>query len=201
MGISDGDLNRVRAAKRIQADTALHIVDDESGPGVPLGEEVIDSQGTNPGSESLVEPEVVPPLHGNQVSEPLMGNLVGNGDGDLLLEAQVRSLLVEEKGDSAVGDKTPVFHGASIKVRDGKVVQLGEGVCGSEDFGKVLEDLGGDLEGEATLLLQAGKGVDTASDGLLQLGGSGLDVLELSDSPSNQLFMEGKIHGISLRSK
>ena len=30
------------------------------------------------GGEALVEPEVAPPVHGHQVTEPLVGNLVGH---------------------------------------------------------------------------------------------------------------------------
>src|SRR5688572_25906211 len=103
-------------------------------PSVPLGEEVIDGQGTNPGGKSLVEPEVIPPLHGDQVTEPLVSNLVSNGDSDLLLEAQVRGLLIKEKGDGAVGNQTPVLHSASIEIGNGKMVELGERVSSAEDL-------------------------------------------------------------------
>lgn len=35
-------------------------------------------------SEALVEPDVVPPLHRDQVAEPLVGKFVGNHAGDTL---------------------------------------------------------------------------------------------------------------------
>jgi len=112
---------------------------------------------------------------------------VGNSDSNLLLEAQVGGLLVKEKSDGAVGHKTPVLHSTGIEIGDGQVIQLGQGVRSSKDLGKVLKNLGGDLESEAALLAQAGESVNTANNGLLQLGGGGLDVLELTNSPGNEV--------------
>ena len=51
----------------------------------------------HPGGEALVEPDVVPPLHGHQVAEPLVGHLVGDDEGDFLLCADGGGLGVDEQ--------------------------------------------------------------------------------------------------------
>ena len=39
-------------------------------PYVPLLEKVVDCEVSHPGGESLVEPEIGPPLHGDEVAKP-----------------------------------------------------------------------------------------------------------------------------------
>ncbi len=60
----------------------LGVVLGEVPLGMPLGDGLV----LHPGGEALVEPEVVPPLHGDHVAEPLVGHLVRDDDGTLFLE-------------------------------------------------------------------------------------------------------------------
>jgi hypothetical protein len=39
---------------------------------------MINGEPTNPGSETLVQPELIPPVHSDKVTEPLMGKFMGN---------------------------------------------------------------------------------------------------------------------------
>jgi hypothetical protein len=39
---------------------------------------MINGEPSDPGRETLVQPELVPPVHGDKVTEPLMGEFVGN---------------------------------------------------------------------------------------------------------------------------
>lgn len=163
------------------------LANSKVGPGVPVGEEVVDSQGADPGSEPLVEPQVVPPLHGDQISKPLMGNLVGDSVGDLLLHVGSRGLLIVKKRDSAVCDQTPILHCTGIKVRDSDVVQLCQWVRSAKDLGEVLEDFGSNLKSEAALLNQTRQGIHATDNGGLELGGGGLDVFKVADRERYQL--------------
>ncbi len=45
---------------------------------VPLGVPVVGGLVLHPGGEAFVEPEVIPPLHGDHVAEPLVRHLVGD---------------------------------------------------------------------------------------------------------------------------
>lgn len=42
------------------------------------GIEVIDRKPAHPGGETLVEPQLTPPVHGDEITEPLMCKLVSN---------------------------------------------------------------------------------------------------------------------------
>ena len=54
---------------------ALH-VGDELLPHAPARVELVADARLHPRGEALVEPQVVPPVHGHQVAEPLVGELV-----------------------------------------------------------------------------------------------------------------------------
>ena len=75
-----------------------------------------------------VLPEVIPPLEGDQVAEPLVHELVSNDAGHpLLVVAGALALVVDEVG-LAEGDESPVLGGARGVVGDGGHVQLGQWV-------------------------------------------------------------------------
>lgn len=59
--------------------------------GVDLGEAKVSDEI----SKALVEPEVVPPLHGDQVAEPVVRQLVDHNAGEV--EVVVLSRVVEEE--------------------------------------------------------------------------------------------------------
>ena len=88
--------------------------------GVPLGDGLV----LHPGGEALVEPEVVPPLHGDHVAEPLVRHLVGDDGGDALLGVDAGVLIDEEVG-LAIGDAAEVLHGAGLEVGQADEVELG----------------------------------------------------------------------------
>mmetsp|Transcript_24042 Transcript_24042/g.34928 ORF Transcript_24042/g.34928 Transcript_24042/m.34928 type:complete len:332 (+) Transcript_24042:123-1118(+) len=121
-------LDRVRSPEGIQPEGCAQVVVDELLPHLPLREEGVRGVGLGPGGEPLVEPEVVPPLHGHQVAEPLVGQLVGHHGAHPLLLLAGGLLLVNEQVYLAVGHQAPVLHGTHGKLGDGHHVQLGQGV-------------------------------------------------------------------------
>ena len=56
-----------------------------SGRGAGHREDVVGGKILHPRGKALVEPEVVPPLHGDQVAEPLVRELVGDHSAHALL--------------------------------------------------------------------------------------------------------------------
>ena len=78
---------------------------------------MVDGEPSNPGSEPFVEPQLsfvlawliksmitaylVPPIHGYEISEPLMGQLVSDNVGNTALVSLIGFLLVEKYGGSA----------------------------------------------------------------------------------------------------
>jgi len=53
-------------------------------PQFPLRMEVIDGLVLHPGGETLVEPQIIPPRHGDEITEPLVCHLVRDDHGDVL---------------------------------------------------------------------------------------------------------------------
>src|SRR5471032_1442162 len=78
--------------------------------GVPLRMQCVGGVCLHPPGEALVEPEIVPPCHRDEVSEPLMGHLVADDEKYTLPLAlggccRIKKKIVLRKEHSA-----PVFH-------------------------------------------------------------------------------------------
>ena len=67
---------------------------------------------SNPSSEALIKPKLIPPVHRDQVTEPLMCKLVRHNVYDAIAVLLIGSILVEEHSGRAVGNETPVLHSA-----------------------------------------------------------------------------------------
>ncbi|GJC83687.1 hypothetical protein ColLi_06525 [Colletotrichum liriopes] len=188
-GVLDGHVDGVAGADAVQLEGHLHALIDELRPHLPLRVEVVGRVPSDPGGEALVEPELVPPVHGDEVAEPLVSQLVGDDVGDAVAVPRLGRLLVEEDGGGAVGDETPVLHGAVGELVDSEQVGLGEGVLDAEDVGEEVNDAGRVPQGPAALLLEAAGGVDADGQLLAVVAALGelLDVLEVADGPGEEV--------------
>lgn len=57
----------------VQPQNRIHFIHGTGGIGPPLGFHGIHADRRREGREALVQPEIRPPLHGDQVTEPLVG--------------------------------------------------------------------------------------------------------------------------------
>ena len=94
--------------------------------------------------EGLVEPEVVPPAHGDEVAEPHVGELVQHGDG-AALDLGVGDLGAEDVALED-GHGAGVLHGAGVELGHEELVVLLERVRAVELLLEELEALPGELE-------------------------------------------------------
>lgn len=80
-----------------------HDAADELVQMFEFGLELVSSESFDEGREGLVEPQVTPPLHGYQVAEPLVGQLVDHHRGYpvLLMHA---CILADQQVDLALSD-------------------------------------------------------------------------------------------------
>ena len=84
----------------------------------------VGGHGGHEGGERLVQPNAVPPAHGDQVAKPHVGDFVRN---DICgpHEFGLRGLLpVDEQQHLPEGDAADVFHGAEGEVRNGHEVEF-----------------------------------------------------------------------------
>ena len=120
--------------------------------------------------EGLLEPQIVPPLHGHQVAEPHVRHLVEDDVGPRLV-VRVGDLVPE---DQAVGerDQARILHGAEVVLRNEDLVVLAPRV-GVVEFGteevqpglRDREDVGG-----IEMVDEAGARPCTQRDGLARRG-------------------------------
>jgi hypothetical protein len=61
---------------------------------------MINGKPSDPSRETLVEPKLAPPVHGDEVTEPLMGKLVSHNVGDPVAVAVGRCGGIEEHSGS-----------------------------------------------------------------------------------------------------
>lgn len=64
--------------------------------------QVVDGEPSNPCSKALVEPELVPPVHGDQVTEPLMSKLVSHNISYPVTVAVCGGFRVEKYSSGAI---------------------------------------------------------------------------------------------------
>lgn len=133
-------LDGLDAGERVALQSGETVGSEEVLPDIELGIEGIGRDEFHHGREGFVQPEVVPPSHSDEVAEPLVGEFVGDGDGDGLLRFK-RSAFVGEEARFAVSDETPVLHSASFKIRESNLVELRERILYAELLVVKIESL------------------------------------------------------------
>lgn len=114
-------------------------------PHLPLGMEVVNCKPTNPSGETLVQPQLIPPIHSDQVAEPLMRQLMSNDVGNPILELGIGFSFVIENSGGSISDQTPIFHGPHGELVNSKKIGLGERIVDAKNFREVIDDLMGML--------------------------------------------------------
>src|SRR3989344_1652102 len=117
------DLYRVRIFEAIVMKRRAMVGIKELRPDIPLREYVVDREVFDIGGEALVEPQVRPPLHGNEVAKPLVRYLVGNDKSHPLAVVCRRVYSVYKQGTFSIRDGTPIFHRSGGKIWNGYHVQ------------------------------------------------------------------------------
>ncbi len=114
----------------------------------------------HPGGKAFVEPDVVPPLHGDQVAEPLVRHLMSDDDGDLLFGADGGGFGIEEQVGFAVGDGAEVLHGAGFEVGQRDQVELLERIGNAEVVVVVVQHVLGNIDAVGRERNLVGRGAD-----------------------------------------
>ena len=173
---------RVLQAVQVERPVGVHVY--ELRPHRPLGEQPVHRLGSHPGRETLVQPQVVPPLHGHEIAEPHVRHLVGDHLRHPLPRARRRVLRVHQQRRLPVCDAAPVFHGAGCKVRNRQVVQLGQRVGDSKVIVEKRQQLDRGVQRELSLLLLPACHPHTHSRAVGRLF---LDVRQVADHKRQQI--------------
>ena len=104
--------------------------------------------------ERLVQPQVIPPTHRDQVTEPHMCELMKD---DLTPdEPLVVGRWIAEEEAVVEGDGTHVLHGPGVELGHEELVVLAERIRAAEEIGVVVHALAGDLEDLVGAALELG---------------------------------------------
>uniref|UniRef100_A0A182JBR1 Uncharacterized protein n=1 Tax=Anopheles atroparvus TaxID=41427 RepID=A0A182JBR1_ANOAO len=94
--VPDRYLDRVRVAQAVQLERVRVHVGDELRPDVVAREQVVHAQELHERRVALVQPQVRPPFHRDEIAEPLVRDLVPHGQRDRLLADEGRVLRVDQ---------------------------------------------------------------------------------------------------------
>ena len=124
-------VDRMRVAQGVELERGgspvLEVV-----PHPPGGLPVVDDREGHPGGEGLVEPEIVPPGHGDEVAVPHVRELVRDHLGRALALGERRRRGVEQQQRLAEEDGARVLHRAELEVRNRDEIELRVGVGQAE---------------------------------------------------------------------
>mmetsp|Transcript_24843 Transcript_24843/g.72795 ORF Transcript_24843/g.72795 Transcript_24843/m.72795 type:complete len:212 (+) Transcript_24843:1407-2042(+) len=95
-----------------------HLLEDH--PHIPLRVDLIQRNELHEPSEALVEPEIRPPVHGHEVAEPLVRQLVADcsSNGHAPVCGGAPSGVIHQQPRLPVRHTAPVLHGTGGKVGD-----------------------------------------------------------------------------------
>ena len=168
-----GILDRARRDERVHLERGAPRA-RELVPDLPVRTVRVDGEQRHERRERLVQPQAVPPSHGDQVAEPHVRELMGHGLGDVELLAVRRRGGIDEQRGLAVGDAAQVLHGALREVGQRDVVDLLVRVRDAVVVGEPRERVRADLQRERRERMLARhvgdpRGHPTGVDGLGQL--------------------------------
>ena len=167
---------------RIEVQGAVHAGGDNLID-VPFGMHGFNGLVLHPRSEAFVEPDVVPPLHGDEIAEPLMRHFVCDDEGDSSLGVDGCCFGIDEQRGFAIGDGAEVFHGAGFEVGQADEVELLERIGNAEVGVVVVKHVLGDIYtvgGESDLV---GRGAGADGDAVLLAGGA----LKVADEEGHEI--------------
>ena len=184
LGVAHFHLDGVGALEPVQRQGPAEVRVDELRPHVPFREQMVHRQEFDPGGKPLVEPQMGPPLHGDEVAEPLVRQLVGDDNGHPLARARRRLLGVHQNRGLAVGHRAPVLHGPGGEVGDGQQVHLRQRIGDVKVFVEERQRPRGHVQREPPLLPPTHRRVDPHRHAFFSLR---LDVVELADDERQQI--------------
>ncbi len=180
--VRDGMLDRVSRALGVFGHRAL-LAGIAVEPGLPIRVQVLAGFGLHPARKALVEPNVVPPRHGDEIAEPLMRHLMSEDGKDAASRIGRIARRIEQQAALEKRDAAPVLHGAAEAAGNRDQVELGQRIGDAEIVVVVAQQVDRAVEREAALRRLAARGDDSDGD-VVDLGG---DALELADGEDEEI--------------
>ena len=173
--IDGGDLlhDRMGGGERIEAHRRLAPV-DAGQQHFPVGLQLVRHLGRHPAGKAFIQPQIVPPRHGDKVAEPLVRHFMRDGFVNAPLGRLRREAGIDQQRPFEREDRAPIFHRAEklALARSRHIVELGQGEGHAEIVVEIGQDAGRRVERQLRLAAIALAG-DDADFGLAgHLGGA-----------------------------
>ena len=150
----------------------------------PLGMQRIRDEGLHPAGETFVQPQVIPPGHGDEVAEPLVRHFVGDDFEHFLTVRFGGGLRIEQEMVLRIEDRAPVLHGAALDLTgSGDQVELRQRKSDAEIFVVVMQNLACLIERVARLRGIAALHHDTHVDAVHR----GVNAFKVPDPDEQQI--------------
>ncbi len=149
----DIDLDRLYAVNAVSSERHDTFIRGEVEPDIPFGMKGVNCHVLHKCRKTFVQPKIIPPFHGHQITEPHMRQFVGDNGGNILAATDTGGLRISEQRNLAVGNQSPVFHSPGREVGQRHVVRFGQRVGGVKIFFVKFNRTNGDVERE----VQAGR--------------------------------------------
>ena len=150
----------------------------------------------HPGGKSFVQPDVVPPFHGDEIAEPLVRHLVRDHAGDAFLQVHRTLLVVNKKNHFAEGNAAGVLHCAGGEIRQADQIKLPVWILDTEIIVVILQDVACHLQSEGAHFFFAGGCIHADRNAV----GFAFDVLKIAHHQRGQvgrhLRRGGKFHRV-----
>ena len=119
---------------------------------MPFGMPGFDGLPRHPRGEALIQPDVVPPGRGDQIPEPLMGNLVRDGDRLRAFAEDRCALLIEEQHGVTIEDRRRILHAAPLIIGDREHIKFPKWVLDAIPLVVELKGVLSDIQREGAIL-------------------------------------------------
>jgi hypothetical protein len=139
-----------------------------------------------PSRKPFIQPQFRPVLHGDQVTEPLMGQFVSNNIGCFILDSVIALPLFEQNFGWFVDNYSPVFHCSGDKIMGNEMIRLGKGIVYPKDICEKVQHFASIVQCELTMGKQTRRGIKSDRNMLPEMlaFGESLDVLEFAYTPT-----------------
>ena len=187
--VGDRLLDRVRSTPRVESQGIL-LLGVPVQPALPLRVKLLRGLGRHPGRKTFVEPEIIPPRHGDEIAEPLMRHFMRDDAEDAAPRAIRIGRGIEQQPALEKGDAAPVLHGAAKAAGHRDQVELGQRIFDAEIIVEPGQELHSAVEGELPLRGLARGGDDPDRDAV-HLRGDPLQLAHRQDEQVARHFRGG----------
>mmetsp|Transcript_15121 Transcript_15121/g.28451 ORF Transcript_15121/g.28451 Transcript_15121/m.28451 type:complete len:222 (+) Transcript_15121:1500-2165(+) len=136
------NLDGMRRSKRIKLHGIRQMPRRELIPHGPLWKDLICGPIFSPRRKSFIQPQIIPPCHGDKISKPLMSKFMRHHRTNSLLLTIGCLGRINQQIHLPISDQTPIFHSTHGKLRYGHHIQFRQRIRQTKEIIIGIQGLG-----------------------------------------------------------